>query len=423
MGHYSREFEKRSICGVCVMENIRASIAVALFVTAALWSAGCSKPSIPAAGPPSVEVVQVLQKDVPIVWEGVATLDGFVNAQIRAQVSGILLRQAYANGASVRKGAPLFEIDPRPFQAALDQANGNLEQAKANLSRAEAQLGKTQLDVDRYTPLAKESAISQQELDDAVQANLGAKAQVEQAKAAIETARAAVESAKLNLGFCRISSPVDGVTAIATAQVGDLVSPQSGALTTVSTIDPILANVTPSEQEYLRSMQFAAEQGMSPEAAFRKFEWQLKLADGATFPQKGRLYAVNRQVDVRTGSILVQIEFPNPGNILRPGGFGNASAVTRIQKGALLVPQRAVLDMQGRYMIATVDQQNKASLHAVKMGQKFGSWWIVDEGLKPGDRVVAEGVTDVQDGTQVSPRPFQENPPAAERPSKGSGGE
>lgn len=406
-----------------MMAKKRFSLSGTIFTAVVLCFAGCSKPSLPAAGPPSVEVVEVVQKDVPITREWVATLDGFVNAQIRAQVNGILLKQTYSNGATVKKGLPLFEIDPRPFQAALDQASGNLEQARANLVRAQAQLGKTQLDVDRYTPLAKESAISQQELDDAVQANLGSKAQVEQAKAAIESAQAAVESAKLNLGFCNIVAPIDGVTAIATAQVGDFVGPQSGTLTTVSTVDPILATITPSEQDYLAAMRFAMQEGVSPESTMRRLAWQLKLADGSTFPQKGTFYALNRQVDIRTGAITIQIQFPNPGNVLRPGGFGNASTVTRIQQGALLVPQRAVSEMQGNYMIATVDRENKASIHAVKMGQKTGSWWIVDEGLKAGDRVVAEGVQAVKDGALVTPKPFQENAPSAEKSPKAGGGE
>jgi len=405
------------------MEKKRFTVSWALFAMVALWSAGCSKPTIPAAGPPSVDVAEVVQKDVPITREWVATLDGFVNAQIRAQVTGILLKQHYSNGAFVKAGAPLFQIDPRPFQAALDQAKGNLEQAKANLQQSQAKLGKTELDVARYTPLAKESAISQQELDDAVQADLAAKAQVEQSKAAIESARAAVDSARLNLGFCDITAPIDGVTAIATAQVGDFVGPQSGILTTVSTVDPILATITPSEQDYLRVMRSAMEQGLSEDVILRRLEWQLKLAEGSMFSQKGRFYAINRQVDIRTGAIVVQLQFPNPGNVLRPGGFGNASTVVRVQQGALLIPQRAVSEVQGGYMVATVDHDNKASVHPVKMGQKFGTWWIVDEGLKPGDRVVAEGVQAVKDGAQVTPKPFRENPPAAEKPAKASGGE
>jgi membrane fusion protein (multidrug efflux system) len=227
----------------------------------------------------------------------------------------------------------------------------------------------------------------------------------------------------LNLGFCHIASPIDGVTAIATAQVGDLVGPQSGALTTVSTVDPILANITPSEQDYLRVISAARNLGIKEDAALRSFVWQLKLADGTNFPHKGTFYAINRQVDIRTGAILMQLQFPNPGNALRPGGFGNASTITRIQQGALIVPQRAVSEMQGGYLIATVDRENKVSIHSVKMGQKVEGWWIVEEGLKPGDRVVAEGVQAVKDGQQVSPKPFVENPPATEKPSQGSGGE
>jgi len=405
------------------MQTKRPAIASGFALVATFWCANCGKMEPPPAGPPSVEVVEVAQKDVPITRDWVATLDGFVNAQIRAQVTGILLKQNYTNGAFVKKGAPLFEIDPRPFQAALDQATGNLEQAKANLQRAQAQLGKAQLDVDRYTPLAKVNAISQQELDDAVQANLAAKAQVEQSKAAIETARAAVESAKLNLGFAQIVSPIDGVTAISTAQVGDYVGPQSGTLTTISTVDPILVSFTPSEQEYLRAIRASLQQGLSDVEGLRKLEWQLKLADGTEYPHKGVFYAINRQVDVRTGAILVQIQFPNPGNILRPGGFGSVSTVTRIQLGALLVPQRAVSEIQGGYMVATVDRDNKATIHSVKMGPKVGSWWVVDEGLKPGDRVVAEGIQAVKDGAQVTPTTFKEAPPAADKQPKGTGGQ
>src|SRR5271165_4319925 len=278
-------------------------VAAALLVISASFFSGCGNMGLPPAGPPSVEVVQVVQKDVPITKDWVATLDGFVNAQIRAQVNGLLLKQNYANGSYVRKDDPLFEIDPRPFQAALDQANGNLQQAKANLQRAEAQLGKTQLDVARYTPLAKESAISQQELDDAVQADLGAKAQVEGARANIDSAEAAVERAQLNLGFASINSPVDGVAAIASAQVGDLVGPQSPALTTVSTVDPILANFTVSEQEYLGAMRQTFLKGVNVEAALRKFVWQLRLTDGTTYPLPGRFHALDRDVDIRTGAI------------------------------------------------------------------------------------------------------------------------
>jgi len=395
-------------------------LASALFIIAAMFLSACGKKSPPAEAP-AVEVVDVVQKDVPIRKEWVATLDGFVNAQIRAQVAGLLLKQNYTNGAYVKKGTRLLQIDPRPFQAALDQAKGEFEQAKANLERAQAQLGKTELDVKRYIPLAKESAISQQELDDAIQANLAAKAQVQQERAAIESARAKMETARLNLSFTQIVSPIDGIAAIATAQVGDFVSPQTGSLTTVSTVNPILATIMPSEQEYLRAMSEAKRQGISEESLLRKLEWQLKLTDGTTLPYKGSSYAIDRHIDVKTGAIQVQIKFPNPGNVLRPGGFGSVSTVTGVQQGALLVPQRAVTELQGGYMVALVDQNNKAMLRPVKMGQKIGSWWIVDDGLKPGDRVIAEGTQQVQEGMRVNPKPYQENASAAEKSKQGSG--
>jgi membrane fusion protein, multidrug efflux system len=381
-------------------------LALALWVVTD-FLAGCETKQQAASVPPPVEFVEVTQKDVPVTKEWVATLDGFVNAQIRAQVKGLLVKQNYTNGAFLRKGSPLFEIDPRPFQATLDQATANLEQAKANLQRAQAQLGKTELDVARYTPLAKESAISQQELDDAVQANLAAKAQTEQGKAAIESARAAVDSAKLDLSFTRIVSPIDGVTAIATAQIGDFVSPPGEPLTTVSTIDPILVNFTASEQEYLNAMKQAAALGSDEHAILNKLEWQLRLSDGSVYPRKGRFYALDRQVDVRTGAILVKVQFPNPGNVLRPGGFGNISTVVRIQKNALLVPQRAVNEMQGGYLVAMIGADNKVSIRPIKVGPKVDTMWIVNEGLKPGDRIVAEGVQKVREGMEVHAKPFQ----------------
>jgi membrane fusion protein (multidrug efflux system) len=381
------------------------------------WLAGCETKQQAALAPPAVEFIQVAQKDVPVTKEWVATLDGFVNAQIRAQVKGLLIKQNYTNGGFVSKGSALFEIDPRPFQATLDQATANLRQANANLQRAQAQLGKTELDVARYTPLAKESAISQQELDDAVQANLAAKAQVEQGKAAIESARAAVESAKLDLSFAKIVSPIDGVAAIATAQIGDFVSPPGEPLTTVSTINPILVNFTASEQEYLNAMKQAAVLGADEHAILNKLEWQLRLSDGSVYPHKGRFYALDRQVDVRTGAILVKVQFPNPGNVLRPGGFGNVSTVVRIQKNALLVPQRAVNELQGRYLVALIGADNKVSIRPIKVGPKVDTMWIVDEGLQLGDRIVAEGVQKVREGMEVQVKPFQPGSSATEKSS------
>ena len=388
------------------MQSRQMKLAAILLAVSAMLTSGCGKMGLPPAGPPDVEVVEVSQKDVPITKDWVATLDGLVNAQIRAQVAGLLLTQNYVNGGLVRTGAPLFEIDPRPFQAALDQAKGNLEEAKANLQQAEARLGKTQIDVTRYTPLAKESAISQQELDDAVQANLAARAAVEGAQAAIAGARAAVENAQLNLSFTKIKAPIDGVAAIATAQIGDLVGPQSGALTSVSTLNPILVNFTVSEEEYLNAMRQIVKGNVSESEALRKLVWTLKLTDGSIYPLKGQFHALNRQVDVRTGTIQVQVQFPNPGNLLRPGGFGGVSTVVGIKTNALLVPQRAVSELQGGFLVAVVAGDNKVSIRHVKMGSKTGDMWIVEEGLKPGDRVVAEGVQKVQDGTQVNPKPY-----------------
>ncbi len=408
-----------------------------LLGAAALLSTGCDKKVRAAAEPPpDVEVTQVVQRDVPITREWVATLDGMVNAQIHAQVAGYLVKQNYTNGAFVHKGTPLFQIDPRPFQAALDQAKANVEQGKGTLKqsqamldqaradqlKAEAALGKTQIDVKRYTPLAKDNAISQQELDDAIQANLGAKAQVEAAKAAVANAvaaigtakatimggEAAVETAKLNLGFTTIASPVDGIASIATAQLGDLVGPQSGTLTTVSTVNPILVNFTPSEQDYLNTAKQTGESPGKEDQALKKLEWKLVLANGSEYPETGRIYAVNRQVDVRTGTILVQSSFPNPGNVLRPGGFGRVSTVVKIQQGALLVPQRAVADIQGNYLIAVVNSDNKVTIRPVKAGPRVGDMWVIEGGLKPGEHVVAEGIQKVKEGSAVNPKPYSE---------------
>jgi RND family efflux transporter MFP subunit len=397
--------------------------AACLMTAAALFAAGCEKKKEAAVAPPppDVEVVEVVQKDVPINKEWVATMDGFVNAQIRAQVAGYLMKQVYTNGQFVKKGTPLFQIDPRPFQAALDQAKGNVQQAQGNLERAksdlqtaQARLGKTELDVARYTPLARENAISKQELDDAVQANLAAKAQVEAQKAAIEAAKAtiaaatgAVDAAQLNLGFTTIASPIDGVAAISTAQVGDLVNPASGALTTVSTVDPIFVNFSPSEQEYLATMRAADSDQSRQEALLGRLQFNLILTDGSSYPLKGRYYAVNREVGAKTGSILVQTTFPNPGNVLRPGGFARISTVTRVQTGALLVPQRAINEMQGNYLVAVVGEGNKVAIRPVKVGARIDSMWIVDEGLKAGERVVAEGMQKLREGAVVNPKPYQ----------------
>jgi membrane fusion protein (multidrug efflux system) len=379
-----------------------------------MWSDGCGSMALPPAGPPDVQVVQVVQKDVPITRNWVATLDGKVNANIRAQVAGLLTKQIYVNGAYVTRGAPLFLIDARPFQAALDSATGNLNQANADLQVAQAKQGKTDLDVKRYTPLVVTGAISKQEMDDAIQADAAARAQVEAARAAISSATAAVENAKINLGFTRIVAPIDGVSGIASAQEGDFVGPQSGVLTTISTVNPILANFTASEQEYLGAIRQIRKDKSSDDVALGRLEWHLRLTDGTAYPYPGRFYALDRQVDIKTGAILVQIAFPNPGNMLRPGGFGSVSTVTNTQTGALLVPQRSVTEVQGGFMAAVVGSDNKVHIEPVKIGAKSGDMWIVTDGLKVGDRIVADGIQKVRDGIEVNPKPYVSGPVTAE---------
>jgi len=354
---------------------------------------------------PDVEVVQVEQKDVPIFGEWIGTLDGFTNADVRAQVTGYLLRQGYREGAFVKKGQLLFEIDPRPFQAALDQAEGQSAQAKAMLANAQAVQGRTELDVNRYTPLAKEQAASQQDLDNAVQNNMAAKATVATALAQIKTAEAAVETAKINLDFTRLIAPIDGISGQAQLQVGALVNPNSGPVTSVSTVDPIKVYFTVSEREYLDwNRRFPTE--ATREAANKRVRLELILADSSSYGHEGSIYFADRQVNQSTGAIRIAGLFPNPGNILRPGGYGKVRAVVRVQQDALLVPQRAVSELQGGYQVAAVDNENKVSIRTVKVGDRVGAQWIIVDGLKRGERVVAEGVQKVRPGVQVNPKPF-----------------
>ncbi|HKX27009.1 MAG TPA: efflux RND transporter periplasmic adaptor subunit [Blastocatellia bacterium] len=410
------------------------AIVIGLFVASG-WSK--SKAPAPAPKPPEVEVVRVEQKSVPIFSEWIGTLDGMVNAEIRAQVAGYLLTKNYMEGSLVRKGQLLFQIDPRPFQAALDQArgelaraegqvtqaNGQLSQARAQLSQAEANQGRTQLDVNRYAPLAKEKAVTDQELDNAVQSNLAARAQVEAAGAGVETAkaaivaaqaavaaaRAAVATAELNLGFTRITAPIDGIAGIAQAQVGNLVNPTSGTLTTVSTVDPIKVYFTLSEQEYLRYSKHHPSQSDWNKAA-QKLELELILADGSTYPQQGRFYVADREIDQKTGSIRLAGIFPNPGNVLRPGQYGRVRSVTSTKADALLVPQRAVSELQGRYQVAMVDGENKVDIRSVKVGDRIGSLWVIEEGLNPNETVIVEGTQKVRPGVVVNPKPYVSAP-------------
>ena len=358
-----------------------------------------------AGASPDVEVVEVEQKDVPIFGEWIGTLDGFTNADVRAQVTGYLQKQGYQEGAFVKKGQLLFEIDPRPFQAALNQAEGQLAQSKAALANAQAVQGRTELDVNRYTPLAREQAASQQDLDNAIQNNMAAKATVATAEAQIKTAEAAVETAKINLDFTRLVAPIDGIAGQAQLQVGALVNPNSGPVTSVSTVDPIKVYFTVSEREYLDwNRRFPTE--TTRQAAGKRLRLELILADGLSYPREGTFYFADRQVNQSTGAIRIAGLFPNPGNILRPGGYGKVRTAVRVQQNALLVPQRAVSELQGGYQVAALDHENKVSIRTVKVGERVGAQWIIVDGLKPGERVVAEGVQKVRPGMQVNPKPF-----------------
>jgi membrane fusion protein (multidrug efflux system) len=378
---------------------------VLAIVAILLVPAGCGKSEQSQPPPPELQVANVEQKDVPIYSEWIGTLEGLVNAQIRPQVTGYLLRQTYQEGSFVKKGQLLFEIDPRTFRASLDLTKAQHANAEQQLAQAQANHLKAQLDVDRYVPLAKEQAVTQQALDNAVQTNFAAQAAVRAAKAQIEAARAQVDAAQLNLGFTKIVSLIDGIAGVAQAQIGDLVAPTS-LLTTVSTLDPIKVYFPVSEQGYLKYVK------ENPDAAKRaarssQLALELILADGSHYPHRGTFAFADRQVDVRTGTLRLEGLFPNPGNVLRPGQFARVRAVLRTREGALLVPQRAVTELQGNYQVALVGNDNKVSIRPVKVGERVGTDWIIDEGLKQGERVVAEGIQRVKAGMTVNPKPFQ----------------
>ena len=444
---------------------IPIAVAAVLAIVALITIASKSNDGVKAAPRPlDVEVVQVKQDDVPLYSEWIGTTEGMVNADIKGQVTGYLLRQDYKEGSFVKKGQLMFEIDPRPLKAVLDQANGQLaqfqgqleqansqviqaeaqdaqansqlSQTQAQLAQAEANQVKTQLDVNKYAPLLEQKAVTQQDYDNAAQANVVAKAQVQASKAGVEAARAqlryanaqigtakaatrtadgqvenakaAVRTAELNLGFTRIVSPIDGIAGLAQTQVGDLVqpnNPNSPLLTTVSTVDPIKVYFTISEQQYLaftKDNLIQARQG----ASVTPLELELVLADGTTYPHKGSFYYADRQVDQKTGAIRIAGLFPNPGNILRPGQYGRVRAVTATKDNALLVPQRAVTQLQGGYQVAVVGNDNKIEIRMIKLGDHSGSMWIVDEGLKPGETVVVEGVQRLRPGALVNPKPY-----------------
>jgi RND family efflux transporter MFP subunit len=373
--------------------SLRQPIACAALLVMAL---GCGKKEeAPPPAVPDVEVAEAVSRDVPVYREWVSILDGYVNAQIQPEVTGYLLAQKYKEGTYVHRGDLLFEIDPRPFDAVLKQTQGQLAQAQAQLS-------KTELDVARDTPLAKLSAIPQAQLDNDIQANAAA-------KAGIVAADAMVDQAKLNLNFTKVYSLVDGIAGLSKAQIGDLVGPTT-VLTTVSQVNPIKAYVSLSEQEYLRASSriSAIAQGKADPRAGEK-SLELILADGSVFPTKGWLVFADRQVDTKMGTIRVAGAFDNPQMILRPGQFGRIRANTAMAKGAILVPQRAVVETQGLYSVMVVGADNKVSIRPVKTGERVGQMWILTEGVKPGERVIVEGIQKAREGSTVNPKPATVN--------------
>jgi RND family efflux transporter MFP subunit len=428
---------------------------------------GCKDAAKVAAAPepPEVQVTPVVQKDVPIYSEWVGTTVGYVTAQIRARITGYLMSQQYTEGSFVKTGDLLFRIDPRPYQAVVDQDQANLgqaqaqlEQAKAQLAQAEAQVEqakaqvaqalaavtqaeanqrRTQLDVNRYTPLAKDGSVSQQELDNAVQNNLANKAAVESARANVEVARAnllrmqanakqaqanittaqanveaakaALYNAQLNARWTLVTSPIDGLAGLRNIDLGEVVTQDQTVLTTVSTIDPIYVDFQISEDAYLRYKTAAA-------GTFQRVEdipVELILGDGTIFPHRGKFNALGLDVGLTTGTFRVRSEFPNPEALLRPGQFAKVRYALRLQTGALLVPQRAVQDQQGNFQVGVVGPDNTVEIRSVKVGPRVGSLWVITEGLKPGERVIVAGLQNVRAGAVVKASPVEAEPAGA----------
>jgi len=366
--------------------NCAVSMALPCAVLPILFGCGGSKAAAPAPPPPAVEVATVIQRDTPIYSEWIATLDGYVNAEIQPRVSGYIIKQNYKEGASVRKGDVLFEIDPRPLRAALDQA-------KAQLAQAEAQLGKATVDVERDTPLAAARAIAQSQLDTEVHAKLGA-------NASVLAAKANVEQADLNLEFTKVTSLVSGIAGIARVQIGNLVGPSS-ILTSVSQVDPIKAYFTVNEQVFLDfHRRFPTEQTVQEER--KRIPLQLILGDGSIYEHTGTISFADREVNPATGTIRIAGIFPNPNNLLRPGGYGRVRLSVRTAAGAMLIPQRAVSELQGSYQVAVVSSDNKVSIRPVTVGDRVGNLWIITDGLKAGERVIVEGLLKVRDGAVVN---------------------
>ena len=388
-----------------VFNGFSSAAMVAILLVGAGVLAGCGEKKAAPAGPPPptpVTVVTVNPTDVPLTNEWVGTLDGYVNAQIQPQASGFLIKQDYKEGAQVSKGQVLFEIDPRPFQAALDQAKGQLEQAKSQVGVAQAQLGLAIINVNRDTPLAKARAIAQSQLDNETQQKAQAEASVQAAQATVTAAQAAVDNAKLNLGFTYVRSLISGVAGQATTQVGNLVNAQS-VLTSVSQLNPIKVYFAIGDAEYLTLIHRAHQGNGDLLKATADVPLTLTLANGDPYPLKGRIAFVDRQMNPQTGAIRVAASFPNPGNVLRPGQFGRVKAETELRHGALVIPQVAVQEFQGTEQVFLAGPDNKVHVATVKLGAQVGTNWVVDSGIAPGAKVITDNLQKLGEGAPVNP--------------------
>ncbi len=365
----------------CRVHTLMSAAAVALLC------AGCSSDAEkPAPPPPGVTVTSVIQKDVPIYQDWVGTMTGNIDAEIRPKVDGFLLSRLYTEGSYVTKGQAMFQLDKRQAQAAVEQATGNLERARAALAQA-------QIDVNRFTPLVAQRAVSQAELDKAQSAQRAS-------AAAVDADQAVLDNARLNLGWTTVTSPISGIAGVAKVGIGDLITPTT-VMTTVSNVNPIYVDVSIAEQDYLRFQREKANQSGARDL-------QLILGDNTTFPQRGRVLFVNREVDTRTGTIQVRGEFANPENVLRPGQYARIQAMTQLRKGALLIPQRCVSELQGIYQVGVVGADNKVTIRTVKLGPQFQDMWVVDSGLEPGNNVIVDGLQRVRTGMTVAPAPYKD---------------
>jgi RND family efflux transporter MFP subunit len=369
------------------------ALAAALLLTI---SSGCSRKAEQVTPPPpEVLVTTVTPRDMPVIHEAVATLDGFITANINAQVQGYIISRDYKEGSVVKKGDMLFQIDPRPFQATLDQAKGNLAVAQSNQTKADA-------DVKRAMNLFREKVISDQERDTYINSASSTKANVQAAEAAVRTA-------EINLGYTKIIAPIDGIAGIASAHVGDLVGPGTGLLTSISQVDPIKAVVNVGEQSFTEFITDHPDPD-EREHYLQGLQFDLFLADGSQYPHKGKFYAEDRNLDAKTGAIRMEVSFSNPGNRLRPGQFGKLRAAVKVAKGALVIPEPAVTELQGNRLVAVVDGGNKIAMRPVKLGERSAGMWQVMDGLKSGEKVVVQGLMKVPPGSTVTVKEW--TPPA-----------